>query len=418
MNCRSLLYSLFFILLWSGYAQAQTIKIDGELRSRGELRSGFRGPLADTLDAALVNNLRVRLGAYYADKNFKAKVTIQDTETYGSTGTNKTGNGLGIYEAWGEYMFTPEFSGVLGRQILNYDDGRLLSASNWSNTPTAHDALKFKYESAKFQAHIGGAWNNAADVLYESVYDKTYQSLFYAWLYKPLGKFNASAIWINEGFQKGTAPENVKTSIFRNTVGANVGLNDASIPFSFYATGYYQFGFDRLDKDLSAYLLALKTQYRFSEMFSGTLGVDYFSGSKSTISPGKDHTFNKLYGANHAFNGSMEYWAALPVQGLVDYYIGADVKATPKLSFNGTFHTFSTAEKMAGRDSKGIGSEIDLLADYKLSPSFSIQGGWSTYMANKGTDILKKQVGVDTRFPQWAYIMITFKPTFYSKVDN
>ena len=115
----------------------------------------------------------------------------------------------------------------------------------------------------------------------------------------------------------------------------------------------------------------------------------------------------------------MEYWSTLPKQGLVDLYGGVSVKANSKLSFDGGFHTFSTAEKMENRNNKDIGSEIDLLADYKVSQSLSLQAGWSTYMKNKGTRILKDQVGVNTRFPQWAYIMITFKPVFLStKIDK
>lgn len=419
MKHKKLRYLLFFSLGSLSLLTAQKIKIDGELRTRGELRSGFRKPLADSLDAAYVNNLRVRLGASYEEKDYKVRITLQDTETYGSNGINKTGNSLGVYEAWAEYFFTPQFSGVLGRQILEYDDKRLFSSGNWSNTPNAHDLLKLKYETNKFKAHVGGGWNNAADVLYESVYDKSYKSLFYTWLYKPIGKFTASAIWVNEGFQKGKDPEEVKTSIFRNTVGANFSLDDHSIPFSFYATGYYQFGYDRADSKLDASLLALKTKYRFSDFISANLGVDYFSGSKSSLAKNKDHTFNKLYGANHSFNGSMEYWSTLPKQGLVDLYGGVSVKANSKLSFDGGFHTFSTAEKMENRNNKDIGSEIDLLADYKVSQSLSLQAGWSTYMKNKGTRILKDQVGVNTRFPQWAYIMITFKPVFLStKIDK
>lgn len=415
---RLLLVLLTYSLLINVNIYGQSIKIEGELRTRGEFRDGFRAPLADSLNPAFVNNMRARLTAFYETKEYRIKVTVQDTKTYGSTGINNTGNSLGLYEAWAEYFFSPKFSGILGRQALEYDDNRLFSSTNWSNTPIAHDLLKLKYESSKFKVHLGGAWNNASDVLYESVYDKGYQSLLYSWVQKTFENFTTSFIWVNEGFQRKNETQNPKTSIYRNTTGINVEMKNKEIPISFYTTGYYQFGYDRDDHKLDAFLLALKSHYKFSDKITAIFGGDYFSGTKYNASKNKDYTFNKLYGANHAFNGSIEYWTTPPRQGLIDLYGGIEIKTNSKLKFLGNFHTFSTSQKMENRENKDIGSEFDLQVDYKLSPSLSIQGGWSTYLKNRGTEIIKKQEEINTHFPQWAYIMIIIKPVFFSTIKE
>ena len=394
---------------------AQSIKVDAEIRSRAEYRDGFREPLADTLNPAFVNNLRTKLNVAYGSEKVKAKISLLDARTFGSTETTRTGNGIGILEAWGEYNFTPEFSFSLGRQGLNYDDGRLFSYADWVNTQPAHDILLLKYNSEKLKVHLGAAYNNASDVLYEEItpYTISYKTLNFIRAEKNFGLLSASALWINDSHQSGA--ENAVKTTYRNTVGGNLWLTNKQNPFTFLVNGYYQFGRDKANKDLNAYLLGVKANQQLNEKYSLHIGGDLLSGSAYDIESGKSNTFNKLYGTNHAFNGSMEYWAALPTQGLIDVFAGATAKLFPKFDINLTYHYFSTAKKIDTDGKKGIGSEIDITVNYAVNEQFAIQGGWSTYFANKGTDILKKKTDVDTRLPQWAYISLTFKPTFLNK---
>lgn len=396
--------------------QAQTLTMDAELRSRSELRSGFKKPLSVDEHNAFVSALRSRLNLMYTDDKMEASLRLQDARTYGETGTSDTKSSLGLYESWAKYKFTPEFSATLGRQSLEYDDKRIFSASNWSNTGNSHDLLLLKYEAKNMKVHVGSAWNNADDVLAESAYSvsKSYKSLNYLWLEKPLGKIDLTALWVNDGFQRGTTPELLNKLSYRNTVGGNVLFSDKKQPLYVYASGYFQFGHNPSDKSLSAYLLALKTKYKITPVWTVTLGSDYLSGSKSDLEAGKDRTFNKLYGVSHSFNGSMEYWATLPAQGLLDLFGGITFAPNAKFDIDATYHNFSLAEKLATSDSKALGSEIDITANYKVSSQFSIQGGWSAYFKTDQTSIVKKQTSIDTRFAHWAYVMLTFKPKFLS----
>jgi hypothetical protein len=390
---------------------AQAIKVDGEIRTRTEMRDGMRSPVADSLDGALVTNMRTRLTLSYATNVLKSKITLQDTRTFGQTvpGVSATGN-MGIYEAWGEYLFAPGMSFTIGRQAIEYDDKRLLSAGNWSNTGVAHDLLLLKYVSTDFTLHLGSAWNNASDVMVESPYSIGYKTMSYVWTTKTFGKVGASAIWINEGFQKGTTAALLKERTYRNTAGGNIWLNTPDVPINFYGTGYYQFGHDAKNKELSAYLLAGKVKGRINRALALTVGEDYYSGSGSTLASNKDNTFNKLYGANHCFNGSMEYWATPPVQGLSDTYFEIEGNPIAHFTADATFHKFDLA-KLPKKGNKDLGSELDVTITYALSPQVSLQGGYSTYFTTNAVDIAKN-ITTNSRTPQWAFVMISFKPTF------
>ena len=407
-----------FLFLIQDFAYAQTIVVDGEIRTRGEYRSGFQSPLADTLHSAAVQLLRTRLNIAYSSDKIKAKMILQDSRVYGQTGINNTNNSLGLYEAWGAYLFSPEFSATLGRQSLEYDDKRIFSAANWSNTGNAHDLLLLKYESAAgIKAHFGSAWNNGGDVLHESAYtvSRSYKIMNYIWLANRFGKFDVSALWLNDGFQRGTTNDLVNKLSYRNTVGANLSLKEKAIPYSFYASAYYQFGHNPINKSLRGYLLSLENQYTITNKWSVTLGADYLSGSKSNSASDKDRTFSKLYGANHSFNGSIEYWATLTAQGLFDLYGGITFKPNSKFNIDATFHKFSLAQELSSTDNKNIGSELDITANYTINPEITIQGGWSAYFITNQTKIVKNLAGIDTKFPNWAYVMISFKPTFLYK---
>jgi hypothetical protein len=408
--------TLLFITLSLSAAHSfgETIKVDAEIRSRGEYRDGFRTPLRETADPSYVNNLRTRINTLYKSDDISAKVSLLDTRTYGKTSESSTGSGLGVLEAWGEYSFTPGLSFALGRQGLEYDDKRIFSYNNWSNTPGAHDLLLLKYNKNGLDVNIGSAYNNAGDsVQFLSPYKQTYKTLNFIRLSKSLGALSASAIWVNDSYEQG-ATGAVKRS-YRNTIGGYLWLTSEEKPFGFMVNGYYQFGRDKQDKKLNAYLLSAKAEQQLTSRWKVYAGADIFSGSKSDIAPNKNNTFNKLYGTNHAFNGSIEYWSTLPAQGLIDLYGGLIAKINEKLDANLAFHQFFTSRDIDEDGKRNIGSELDLTISYAVNKQFSLQGGWSCYFTAQGTDALKNQVGVATRFPQWAYIQVSFKPVFFSK---
>jgi hypothetical protein len=189
----------------AGGGHAQAI-IDAEFRPRTELRSGFNQPLADTLKPSFVTQQRTRLNFNYTGEQLNARITLQDARVFGETDTKGSSTGtLGIYEAWTELLL---FNGIrfkIGRQGIQFEDGRLFSLSPWSNTGNSHDLMQLLYKRDGLDVQLGYAYNNQkalnADSVYYSV-SKMYKQLAFLHLTKTLTiGLDLSLLGVDEGFQ-------------------------------------------------------------------------------------------------------------------------------------------------------------------------------------------------------------------------
>jgi hypothetical protein len=405
-TCNRNYLSLCFILM-SAPVYAQTVTIDAEYRPRAEMRQGLKKPLADTLDYNAIVLQRTRLNADYRSNSLNVRLTLQDARIWGQGDKSSSSPQVSVYEAWVELLITSGVSAAAGRQALKYDDQRLFAPSNWSNTGNACDALVLKYKDSFMQAYAGFAYNNTNDTLFTYKYNVNgmYQTLGFMWLSKEvLPGINLSLIGIGEGLPRSmvtsgtwkikTAKDSSSTMTFgRFTYGGNLVYQDDASVFGGMLTGYYQTGRDAKMGTLRAYLLAAKGTAKILDELSAQAGIDYYSGTSysDTVGAGTktSHTFNKLNGTNHSFNGSMEYWTTLPSGGLMDYYAGTTYKFSKEFSLDITGHLFSLVENMyQGKkqlNNKDLGSEIDLTFNYQWSKEVVIQGGYSRYFPTSST---------------------------------
>ena len=416
--------AVFGLLLLLSFSESfgQTT-IDAEFRPRSEFRQGFNQPLADTLKSALMTMQRTRLNFNYKGGVISARLVLQDSRIFGETDTKQpataTTGSIGVYEAWTELLLFSGTSFKIGRQGVQFEDGRLFSLSPWSNTGNSHDLAQLRYFAPGFDIQVGYAYNNQkaynADTSYYSV-SKMYKQLAFLHLTKTIiNGLDLSLLGVDESFSKSKKDLDF---YHRYTTGGTLQFKKDKLPLSVFATGYYQFGKSASTVDLDAYLLALKANYTFTDKIGGLVGADYYSGSGSTITATKTNTFNKLpYGVNHSFNGYMEYWATLPKGGLINYFGGVNLKLSKKLSSDITYYAFSLAKDMkVGKVDvqKNVGSELDVALNYKFSAETAVQFAWCGYLATDGTKMLKyKSTTLDTKFPQYAYLMLTIKPQLY-----
>jgi hypothetical protein len=419
-----LLLSLSFVASLSFSSIFGQTTLDAEFRPRIEFRQGFRKPLPDTINPGFITFQRTRLNADYRGKILNARISLQDARIWGNSDNKTNTSKIEIYEAWFEYLITSGFSAQMGRQPLKYDDQRLFGVSNWSNTGTSHDVMVFKYNSSFIQAHSGFAFNNSKDTLFDMSYAYTakqnYKTMEYLWLSKPLYHGTTlSLIGVCEGFQNKTK---YKVVYPRITIGGNLVYANDSSAWGASLTGYLQQGKDPGKAygtgfaDLKAYFLAAKASYKIIQKLTIALGIDYYSGSATTIDGGKSNTFNRLYGTTHSFNGSMEYFSTLPTQGLIDYYGGISTKITPKLSVDLTGHLFYFDKDFlynSVKTEKNLGTEADLVINYTVSKEIAVQGGYSMYFNSGSTAKYYKMQGVDVHRQQWAYLMLSIKPQLY-----
>lgn len=241
----------------------------------------------------------------------------------------------------------------------------------------------------------------------------------YGWFEKKiLNGSTFSLIGIVEGFEG----SDYKTVFNRVTYGGNLNLTNALSPLCINFTGYMQRGktpqkaFGNGYASLEAFFLASSVRYKLTGKVSTNIGLDYYSGSDNNIDTGISDTFNRLYGSTHIYNGFMEYFVILPIQGLMDYYGGVNANLTPKFSVDLTFHIFWMDKDFIYKSdniSKNLGAEADLTLNYTLSKEVCIQAGYSRYFKSESTDKYHKMENVEAQQAQWAYMMLTVKPQLY-----
>lgn len=410
-------------------SNAQNVVIDAEIRPRTEYQDGFKTPILKSNDPGVFTSERTRLGLTFTSGLLTTQITIQDARIFGQYSNTDATASTGIYEAWADMVLFPGTSLKIGRQALNYDDKRLFSSPAWSLIGTSHDLALLKYIINDYQAHIGLAYNNKSETGTEVFYalGTKYRSLAYLWLSTPaIRGFTLSGIVVSEGLQDtlglGGVANYKKIKMAQTlTYGGNLKYESVDFPLSVLATAYFQSGKNIAGKTMEGKLAALKLNYEFNKSITASIGTDYLSGDTNGNTDGKASNFKKLYGADHTFNGYMDYWNTPLTTGLLDYYSCVTGKINKNLSIEGGFHVFNT--EYAGKNKKGIayekniGSEFDLLMTYKLNMWTTIQGGYCHYFSNNNTLIAKDIVtSVATipavRSPQWAYVMFCIKPTF------
>lgn len=417
---------LFSLALISIVSPAQTVVIDGEIRPRAEYEDGYTKPILSSNDPGVFISQRTRLGFSFTSGILSTQITLQDARVFGQFANSSSDATTGIYEAWAEMLLVPGGSLKIGRQILKYDDNRLFAAPAWGITGTTHDMVLFKYNINDFQAHLGLAYNNNKETTVETFYTPTdkYRGMGYLWLSSPnYNGFSLSAILVDEAVQDttGVGTAYKKTDMNQTyTYGGNLKYDNKDFPLKAIATAYFQAGKSSTGVTMAGKMFAVKGSYSFIEQITASLGADYYSGDNNGTSDGIQSNFKKLYGSNHTFNGYMDYWNTPLNQGLLDYYGSVTGKIGKKWSIEGAFHLFDS--EFAGKNKKGIafgkdlGSEFDLVANYKLNSWTTMEAGWCTYFSNNNT-LIAKDIATSTtmpaiRTPQWAYIMFTIKPTF------
>lgn len=428
MKQLSILFTGLCGLLFCQCVAAQTVVIDGELRPRIEMRDGYRKPLTRDYDPGVFALQRTRLSVAFNSPSLKTLITFQDARTFGQNSLTSSDATTGLFEGWAEMSLFSGASFKIGRQILKYDDSRLFTAAGWNNTGSSHDAALFKFAQNGFQAHLGFAYNNNSSISSETYYNPVvnYRYLGYVWMNKGIVKgLNLSLMAIDEGMQDtiGTHAGSAyrKISMYHAyTYGGNLKYESDDCPVGGQLTAYFQSGKTETGKSMTARMICMKADYQFASWLTLTAATDYFSGDKNAADM-KQTYFRKLYGADHNFNGYMDYWNTLPSQGLLDYFCMASGRVNKKLDYELTYHRFDTEFRGLNRKNvpfgKKLGSEIDFIFNFQVNQWTVMQMGYSYYFSNSNTLIAKDMVPVPgaipaIRNPQWAYVMFTIKPVF------
>jgi hypothetical protein len=429
MKC-FLLGCILFLSVQPGFAQ---LSINGEIRTKTMLIDGYRQLLNQNQHAYGVTVQRSRLSFDYMKDNMSFGFSLQDIRNWGQDAVSANNTNIGIFEAWAKYNLTKQFAVKIGRQQLKYDDERLINASNWTDQGVAHDILVLQYDNKDIatRTDVGLAMNNNSGFPnYLSDYTvKNYKYLGYVWINKLLldKKLGLSLMSIMDVNQSAGNPNHLES---RYTMGPNVNYTDDRIKFN--AAFYYQAGKTIDGKSIYAYFYSAKLGYKFIKALELTAGFDHYSGTDykdTTLAKTKTTTFDKISGSTHTFLGYMDYFTGngsdiTKGAGINDLFLRGSYDFKEKHNVELTYHWFyldkeyiPVTHKASYSIHKFLGSELDFIYTFKHSKTASLSLGYNVMFQGASLEYLHGIATGDSRFAQFAYIMLTFKPNFFTSKE-
>ena len=412
---KKIFLSLTLLISVSSLVKAQ-FTLTGELRPRSEYSHGYATPANENQDASLFTTQRSRLNFDFKSDKFATYVSLQDVRLWGNQPqlVGNEDNSVSLHQVWAEFGIISDLSLKLGRQEVAYDNQRIFGSVGWAQQARSHDMAILKYES-DFKAHLGLAYHENGDRT-NNFYDgpDAYKALQFVWLNKKLNDLELSFLLLNngKGYAKdtNTAGEMTKQGIrYSQTFGPTVKykLGDLSLNGNFYL----QTGKDANDTDISAYEFLVEGAYKITSNISVTGGYELLSGTK--MDDTKNKSFTPFYGTNHKFNGFMDYFYVgnhMNNVGLSDLYFKVKY-AKDKFWVDGHIHFFGSAVDIPD-NSKNLGNEIDIWASYNISDITNLKFGYSQMFVTDSMIALKGGKKGETN--NWAWVMLTFKPQFFT----
>lgn len=395
--------------------QFEEFKLGLEFRPRTEFRKGYRELRNDTTNPALFTDQRSRLYITYQRPGFIFHTSIQDIRIWGEDDPRSTGGTIQIFETFVEPTLFKNFSVRIGRQKIMYDNQRLFAQNDWRQNAGAHDAVRFMYYRPKLETDLIGAFNQSQERFFETTFTPVdfinYKILAVHFLkYKLSEKFILTTINAMDAFQD----KNPRNNNYRFTSGGRIEYIREKLYLTIAA--YAQYGETPLGQELSAYYYQPEIKFAPFKPLTFRLGAEVFSGDDATKPSNVSHSFDALYGVNHRFLGSMDFFTRFPADfnnaGIIAPYFFTFFDLTKKITLRTDEHLFFSQNnfvKAGAIIDKYLGFENDLLLIYKPVKSTEIQLGFSYAFLTESMEIIKKK-GNSELFHTWGYLMITFKP--------
>lgn len=424
---------IILLLLFSPILTFAQFSVSAELRPRFEMDNGALKPHPDTVDALYFVSQRSRLKFDFAKEKYQLRLTIQDVRFWGSgdiyTSTGLWGStaGLDIQEAWVRLKLCDDSKITIGRQVLQFDDQRLISGRNWNQFGIAYDAVNYTLTRNKWNLNVAVSYNtntyisNGKVIKDEEFFNakNIMKSFNFIHLSRAFNEhFQASVMAVGAAYQSSkSASVLYMTGTYGFWVKYNKGIFDIA------GNIYYQNGKAQTGKEVSAYMATVHPGVKVGAFRIG-LGGDYISGDNAENDDygTKERTFNKMYGAVFKYYGFMNYYTYMKAStangGLTDIYPNVKATFNKKHTILLSFHKFylSNPVLIKGEPSsdQDLGSELDLMYTYKPMKELSLQAGFSYYFTTETLEGVKNVQASDIHSPYWGWVMLTFTPKLFT----
>lgn len=409
---------LFLILAGiSADIQAQEFDVNLQLRPRFEYRNGYKSLLQEGQEGTSQISQRSRLNFNYKQDDLSVKLTFQNTRTWGDVPTTTTAdkNGVAIFEAWAQYNLTEKWSARAGRQVLSYDNQRIMGEIDWLQQGQSHDALMISFHPKNHQLDMGLAYNSNAENLVQTPYTiANYKAMQYAWYHTQVSDLGVSLLMLNTGYEYANTAKELLVD-YKQTFGTYLTYKTKKIDSNL---GLYGQTGKSTDKQVSAWYVGANLGYSITDKFKAGLGYEFLSGKSMDDGSSVIKSFNPIFGTNHAFNGYMDYFYVgnhLNSVGLQDAYLKLNYNVK-KWQFALIPHVFSAPNKvinLAGEKMDSyLGTEVDFTAGYNFKKDITLTGGYSQMFGSKTLEVLKNGDAGHTN--NWAWLMISINPRIFT----
>ena len=299
-----------------------------------------------------------------------------------------------------------------GRQVLLYGKQRTVSPLGWANTFRNFEGLRGYYQGKDWNidAFSVRPLNGAArGVLFNTnSLDTPDQSNLFSGIYltkkkfQDVGSLDLYWLWSNEREQRLNRQDGN-----RHTFGARVYgkkeiaegcTEDVCRTWTWDVEGAMQFGDDfyittpgvQLDVYSGFFTTEVTHTWNKATWSPMIKGLFYYGSGDSNVNDNRSGTYYSMYPLGHAYWGLIDNFSG---QNLIDYSLQGSVKPSKKLTLLSAFHYFTKAQAEdaiyniagAGLGATGpageaagekIGTELDLLATYKVNKSLTLQAGY------------------------------------------
>lgn len=430
-----------------------------QVRLRYEVRDNFflvpnndfRANGVDTDNSYLLHRIRPRIGYTTEWVSF-----MVEGRSSGSTGDDRHPNPesdgpIDLHQAYVVLGNHKEFplSLKIGRQEMIYGDERLIGAFGWNNIGRVFDAAKLRWQNPWFAADFftsrvvipdDNNFNLSNDYdQFSGIYGSTKKipkttTEFY-FLSRNVGA--GSPTFSGAGspaLLNGPPPRDIYTVGMRfksnpgelgnwdytaELMGQFGHFNDPAIPA----------GRDR-SLEHQAYAVFAGGGYTFVDAsYTPRVGLEYnYASGDSDPLDDKHETFENLFPTNHKFYGYMDLFS---LQNIHNVRFVSSIKPLPRLTLLGEAHAFwmadtsdslytapgtrrggigSTAGTGYGINSghgSYVGSEIDFIATYNISPQTALEAGYAHFFRGDYIKDTWSNPAFGSKDADWFYVQLT-----------
>jgi hypothetical protein len=375
-----------------------------QVRERAEYQDNFNDKsygaqpqVGDSSDAFLVS--RIRLGVKHQfNEQFAAQVSMQDSRALGwalneeevwarkefaGIEHNPQDDPLELGATWLQYEANG-FNARIGRQLIGYGNERVVAASNWKNSGSwVWDAVRAGYKNG---AHWIDGFYGESMVHDPDVFSSNHRHGYVgAGMYGHVQVNDALALepLLISKYNDNSLEYEEKNFLY---CGARVffELSGFSVDATYVQQGGTVTTLDRGEVDSDAQGINLDMSYRLNPQWSLGTTFSFASGDDKTTDD--IERFDASYGAADKYYGRINLirWS-----NMMDYGLTANYRPFKGLNIRGEVHQFYADQindkwlsYKTGLDASDdeYGNEIDLVAKFKMNPTWSFAAGASVFM--------------------------------------